>query len=92
MEKTAIGYERQQPDTHLILVGDKPSIEQKLANEYPMAFNRITICHSEEYIAMDDSPFSALRNKRHSSMRLAVDLVLPPFSTNGVIMLVRFYR
>lgn len=63
------------PDTHLILVGDKPSIEQKLANEYPMVFNRITICHSEEYIAMDDSPFTALRNKRQSSMRLAVDLV-----------------
>ena len=62
-------------DAHLILVGDKPSIERKLANEYPMACDRITICHSEGHVAMDDSPFSALRNKRCSSMRLAIDLV-----------------
>lgn len=63
------------PDAHLILVGDRTSIEQKLANEYPVASDRVTICHSKEHVAMDDNPFSALRNKRHSSMRLAIDLV-----------------
>lgn len=64
-------------DLHLILVGDKESLEQHLTisqdlNRDP---SRLTIHHSTQKVEMDELPSSALRTKKDSSMRVAINLV-----------------
>ena len=59
-------------DIKLILVGDSESIKNKITNADQ---NRIEIIHTDEIIEMDDSPLDALRKKKNSSMRVAIDLV-----------------
>lgn len=64
------------PELTLILVGDqeKLSIELKrLSRSYDKT--RLQIHHASEQVLMDESPASALRNKKDSSMRVAIDLV-----------------
>ncbi|MFH4354163.1 MAG: phosphate acyltransferase PlsX [Neisseriaceae bacterium] len=61
-------------DVDLILVGDKTQIQAKL-NQYQLPSNRITVRHAAEVISMAENPLSALKNKKNSSMRLAVELV-----------------
>jgi glycerol-3-phosphate acyltransferase PlsX len=59
---------------HIILVGDKALIEKELKkNKYPNS--RLSIEHSSEVVEMDESPQSALKNKKDSSMRVAVNLI-----------------
>lgn len=62
------------PQLKVLLVGDKPTIEAKLEK---LSFDkpRLSIKHSTEVVEMDDSPISALRHKKDSSMRVAIDLV-----------------
>lgn len=55
----------------LILVGDTAVIEQALPEKHP----RIEIVHSSQIVGMDESPFAALRFKKDSSMRVAINLV-----------------
>ncbi|GAB6034088.1 phosphate acyltransferase PlsX [Galenea microaerophila] len=61
-------------DLHIHLVGQKPLIEEALKN-YQYDAHRLSITHAEEVIEMDDKPSVALRNKRKSSMRIALNLV-----------------
>ena len=56
----------------LFLVGDEPSIKQNFPNEL---LPRIEIIHTTEVVSMSESPIDALRKKKNSSMRLAIDLV-----------------
>ena len=59
-------------DLKIILVGDESLIEGKIASENK---NRIEIVHTDEFIKMDDDLVHAIRNKKKSSMRLAVNCV-----------------
>lgn len=61
----------READVNIILVGD----EQLLRNEYDVNHPRIEVHHASEVIAMDDLPSLALRNKKDSSMRVAINLV-----------------
>ncbi|MDC0197841.1 phosphate acyltransferase PlsX [Candidatus Thioglobus sp.] len=58
-------------------VGDKTGIVKELNNNslYPKFSDRIFITHANEVIKMDDSPSEALRHKKDSSMRVAINLV-----------------
>lgn len=59
------------------LVGDKPLLESLLAQHHlsqEFAW-RMTLLDSDEVIGMDESPTSALRNRKRSSMHLAVQEV-----------------
>ncbi len=59
---------------HIILVGDKELIEKELQkNKYTNT--RLSIQHSTEVVEMDESPQSALKNKKDSSMRVAINLI-----------------
>lgn len=59
---------------NLILVGDETILRQALAaHAYDAA--RLVIQHASEQVAMDELPSSALRNKKDSSMRVAINLV-----------------
>jgi glycerol-3-phosphate acyltransferase PlsX len=61
------------PDLRLLLVGDPAAIEAGLAGTPVRA--RCEIVPATEIITMEDSPREAIRRKKHSSMRIAVDLV-----------------
>ncbi|TVQ85373.1 MAG: phosphate acyltransferase PlsX [Chromatiaceae bacterium] len=69
----ALGFLRQRPDAELILVGREEAIQPHLKEAAPGAALRIH--HATQEVAMDELPSRALRNKKDSSMRVAIDLV-----------------
>ena len=62
-------------DVDIILVGLEPAIELELAKLAQGSRARLRVQHAEEQVLMDESPATALKNKKNSSMRVAVDLV-----------------
>lgn len=58
----------------VVLVGDKSAIESVIS-EKNLSSQHVEICHASSVIGMDESPSSALRHKKDSSLRIAVDLV-----------------
>lgn len=69
----ALAALNKHPSLHLILVGDENVIRKKL-NGHSL-HPRLTIHHTTEVVAMDELPSQALRTKKDSSMRVAIDLV-----------------
>ena len=65
----------QQPELSLVLVGDQGILEQQMARYAPAHADRISVIHASQQVRMDELPSQALRNKKDSSMRLAIDLV-----------------
>lgn len=64
----------QYPRLHLILVGKEDIITSALKNaKYDKT--RLTVVHASETVAMDEAPAMALRHKKDSSMRVAINLV-----------------
>lgn len=73
----AIEFLESSPEHRVLLVGDASKIDPALAAQ-PAASKvaaRLEVVHTEEMVAMDDPPAVALRNKRRSSMRLAIEAV-----------------
>lgn len=68
----ALDFLNHDYDVDLILVGKEDVIKQYL-NGYNS--NRLSIRQASEEVAMDEPPSSALRNKKDSSMRVAINLV-----------------
>lgn len=67
---------RAAPQLKLLLVGDEPVIGKALAAaQAGEAMARIGIAHASEVVAMDESPSKALRFKKDSSMRVAINAV-----------------
>ena len=61
---------------HLILVGDKDILEAEIKKHKMIDANvNITIKHASQCVAMDELPSQALRGKKDSSMRVAINLV-----------------
>jgi glycerol-3-phosphate acyltransferase PlsX len=69
----ALEYLKRDKETHLILVGRREILEGKLGN-HPYG-RRLTVKHASETVEMDELPSKALRGKKDSSMRVAIDLV-----------------
>ena len=65
----------QMPQLHLFLCGDEKTISSMLLEHSISEHPQLTIIPSAENVAMDEKPSSALRTKRNSSMRKALDLV-----------------
>ncbi|MES0874406.1 phosphate acyltransferase PlsX [Sinimarinibacterium thermocellulolyticum] len=59
----------------LILVGDEATLRADLRKRKRDNEARLRVQHASEVVAMDESPSKALRNKKDSSMRVAIDLV-----------------
>lgn len=70
----ALAFMGARADVRLLLVGRRPDLEPLLAKG-GAASGRVEIVHADEVVAMDDPPALALRGKRNSSMRVAVNLV-----------------
>lgn len=60
---------------NVILVGLKEAIEAELVAHKSSVGTRLRIHHASEVVTMDESPQSALKNKKDSSMRVAINLV-----------------
>jgi glycerol-3-phosphate acyltransferase PlsX len=71
----ALNVMRRDPALSVILVGQREALDQELARIGKPSDERVRIVHASEVVAMDEAPASALRNKRDSSMRVAVNLV-----------------
>ncbi len=61
------------PELSLHLVGDEAEIGDPARHGIDIA--RCRVIHAPQTVAMDDKPSIALRNRRESSMRYAIDLV-----------------
>lgn len=71
----ALSYLSKNPEVEVVLVGRQDEVERELkARKAPSGAN-LRIHHAAEVVAMDDQPALALRNKKDSSMRVAINLV-----------------
>ena len=66
---------QKHPDVHLILVGQEDLLRPLLGQIAKDLQKRISIQHASEVVGMDESPSSAMRMKKDSSMRKALDLL-----------------
>jgi len=66
---------RQFKNLTLILVGDETAIKQQLQKHQAQESSSLKIHHTTQVVAMDESPAMALKKKKDSSMRVAIDLV-----------------
>lgn len=60
---------------HLLLVGDEQQITEHLLQQGMLGHLQLSIVHATEVVEMDELPSHALRNKKNSSMRIAINLV-----------------
>ncbi len=66
---------RKNPDVDFILVGDEAEIRTALDDAGSAGGNQLRVQHASQTVAMDELPSHALRNKKDSSMRVAINLV-----------------
>ena len=69
----AISALNKHADLHLLLVGDQAQIEAELSSANHT--DRIEIQHSTQVVGMSEPPAQALRSKKDSSMRVAINMV-----------------
>lgn len=70
----SVAFLERQKDVQVVMVGDEAQLKQALASaNAPM--NRISIVHATQVVDMDEDPRSALRHKKDSSMRVAINQV-----------------
>lgn len=69
----ALRFLSQQQGAELILVGQEEVLRPLLAGHAQNP--RLRLVHASEVVGMDESPSLALRNKKDSSMRVALNLV-----------------
>ncbi len=63
-----------EDDAEVILVGDRQILTESLKDKrYPL--DKLSIVHASEVVEMNESPSAALRRKKDSSIRKAIDLV-----------------
>ena len=63
-------------DLNLILVGDESILHSFVTQHHPQGLPpRLSIQHASQQVEMDESPVAALRTKKDSSMRVAINLV-----------------
>ena len=73
----AIEVVRRNQDIHLVLVGDDTAINSFLDESGVESglSSRLNVRHASQVVTMTDSLTDAMRKKRDSSMRVAIDLV-----------------
>ena len=71
----AVEYLRKYPNDTIVLVGLADAIEAQLRTSGVAAGPHLRIHAASEVVGMDESPQLALRGKKDSSMRVAINLV-----------------
>ena len=71
----ALAFVDHESDAEVILVGRQEDVAAALQKSGRTVGGRISVKHASEVVAMDDPVSTALRRKRDSSMRVAIELV-----------------
>ena len=71
----ALGLIAREPGVDVVLVGLRDAIEPELKTRGAAHGSRVRIHHASEVVNMDEPVAEALRRKKDSSMRVAVNLV-----------------
>ncbi len=71
----AVAFLEEHPDASVIAVGLEGPLKSALAKLKSPAAARLTLRTATEVIGMDEPPADALRRKKDSSMRVAINLV-----------------
>ena len=71
----AVEYLKQNPDDTVVLVGIPDAIETELRTIGVQTGPHLRIHPATEVVGMDESPQSALRGKKDSSMRVSINLI-----------------
>ena len=71
----ALQFQARLPDVDVVLVGLRDAVEAELKAHGAAAGPRLRVHATSEVVSMDEPPAQALRYKKDSSMRVAVNLV-----------------
>jgi phosphate acyltransferase len=71
----AVRILNENPNLNIILVGLQDAIEAELKVLHLSAGPRLRVHHASEVVLMNESPQSAMKNKKDSSMRVAINMV-----------------
>jgi phosphate acyltransferase len=71
----AISFLKREPQAELILVGREEELHAELKKHNATGNPRLSVKNATEVVAMDDPVEVALRRKKDSSMRVAIELV-----------------
>ncbi len=71
----AIDILKKYARLNIVLVGDETAIQKQLESCPDAVRQQITVHHASQIVDMDEKPASALRGKKDSSMRVAINLV-----------------
>src|SRR3954466_11649613 len=71
----AFSFQAASPSVDLVLVGLQDTIQAELKARGAATGPRLRIRHASQVVTMDESAATALRGKKDSSMRVAVNLV-----------------
>ena len=58
----------------VVIVGDQREVERELS-KYPRYGSKLTVAHASDVVEMHASPSKVLRNKKDSSISVALELV-----------------
>jgi phosphate acyltransferase len=71
----ALRFLESNPAASVILVGLRDAIDVELRRRRAARAERVRVRHAAEIVAMDEPPATAVKRKKDSSMRVAIDLV-----------------
>lgn len=71
----ALSALRKYPEINLVLVGQRDLLTRELQRRHAAEDGRLAVHHASEIVGMDEAPAQALRTKKDSSMRVAINLV-----------------
>ena len=71
----AVEWSRRDAGSSFVLVGLQEQILAELQRAGTVPGDRLRVHHASEVVGMDEPPANALRGKKDSSMRVAIDLV-----------------
>lgn len=66
---------KKNPNLNIILVGVQDKVSASLKKHGVLSSKQLSVVHASEVVNMDELPSHALRNKKDSSMRVAINLV-----------------
>jgi len=71
----ALSFQKAHPHGNIILVGLQEAIEAELKTHQAASGPQLRVHNASQAVDMDEAPASALRGKKDSSMRVAINLV-----------------
>ena len=71
----ALNFQKLHPRGNIILIGLQESIEAELRARHAAPGPQLRVLHASQAVDMNEAPASALRGKKDSSMRVAINLV-----------------